>query len=304
MLRVFRWAQWRHSGARGEGPRRALFKSTGGSEELARGDSRHSGFWYMGPVLMVAGGSCYGAGVARVLFLAAGLLATMSMGCCVRMSTAWKGEGAGLTATTPWSPVVSILAGADPKARARILLAVAEVNALRTDPEFLRQVGRFNYYPSWMDAHTGDYYRGEDVVSFLRWAPSSSTIKVVAGPQTTSTDTPNATVWISDEHLGIIEDCSRSNGLSPRLVNTMMHEFTHLIPEGRKMKPRFRDKNHHGGWRSSAVSYQVGNLAQCYLLSRGRVSGVALDAAIDSCRNPLRQNKLGNIPAGTPSCCG
>lgn len=228
----------------------------------------------------------------------------MSMCGCVRMSTAWKGEQPSLAVATPWSPVVSVLAGADPKAKDRVRRAVEEVNALRADPEFLRQVERLNYYPSWRDAHAGRYYRGADVVSFLRWAPSSSTIKVVAGPRTTSTDTPNATVWISDGHPGISEDCSRMGGLSPRLVNTIMHEFTHLIPEGRTMKPRFRDRNHHGGWRSSAVSYQVGNLAQCYLLSRGRVSGADLDAAIDACRDPSRQNKLGNIPAGTPSCRG
>ncbi len=201
-----------------------------------------------------------------------------------------------------WTPTL------DPNpAPAPLEPALAAANGLRADSEFLRQISRFDFYPSRRDARKGRYYAGEDVARIVSyWPPPPGILKVEEMGGAAATTIATTTVAISDAHEGLVEPCDASKGeVRPSLVNTILHEYMHLVPPdaGAKNENRFEDGGVGMGWRRHAVSYQVGNLAQCYLEAKGEgVMPDALSRAIDACLADERLTRIGNLRTSKDVC--
>jgi hypothetical protein len=103
-----------------------------------------------------------------------------------------------------------------------------------------------------------------------------------------------------------VKPCDATQGkVRPSLVNTILHEYMHLVPPdaGAKNENRFQDPGVGTGWRRHAVSYQVGNLAQCYL--EAKTEGIVPDAlskAIDACLTHERLTRIGNLRTSKDVC--
>lgn len=186
--------------------------------------------------------------------------------------------------------------------------ALAAANGLRKDQDFLRQLSRFDFYPSRRDARKGRYYAGEDVARIVsQWPPPNGLLEVKQMGGAAATDIATATVAISGDHQGLVAPCDATKReVRPSLVNTMLHEYMHLVPLDAAADVklyRFEDEGVGTGWRRHAVSYQVGNLAQCYL--EARAEGVVPDAistAIDACVARKRLARNGNLRASKDVC--
>jgi hypothetical protein len=206
----------------------------------------------------------------------------------------------GSAATGPNQWVLSFTPDVDPDARASIELATEWATVLMQDAGYHHQIERRkDWYASRRNYRKGRSEHASTVVSAVRdWTPEQATTILVEhwrGSGVARTAVATQTIRLRDDREDL-DGCP--DGVNSSLVNTMLHERMHLIPYNGGY--RFEDGNHFGGWRANAVSYQVGNVGQCYLDVQlggaggwGSRSSEELDALIDECMS--RQNGIGNL---------
>ena len=205
-------------------------------------------------------------------------------------------------ARTPWRPVLSTTL--ESQERATLDSAIVALNCLCTDPGFLGQVTKHRgFFGSRSEARKGQYYTGKTISKLLAHVtPSASTIVVGDpygdGPASTGLDKDGSgTIPINHEHEGLKTTCS-SGEIPAQLINTVAHEYMHLYstPNGRQ---RFLD-SWNGRWRVSAASYQVGNLAQCYMHA---LTQQDLEGAMAACMSLDKIDGVGNVLASSTADC-
>lgn len=179
------------------------------------------------------------------------------------------------------------------------------LNCLLSDSGFTRQVGRFpKFYGSHEEEQSNIFYTGTQIADVLTQSvPKNSTIVVgvpygVTGSASTGIDQDGGKITLHWRHDGWKSNCP-SNEAPAALLNTLMHEYMHLFPNT-KGHQRFLD-DEVGNWRHFAVSYQMGNLAQCYATHIEK-KDAALDTAMDKCMSPRNFDQYGTISIATKHC--